>query len=138
MIKVKFYKSFSGAKKFSDLKKGKIFKKGTAGFSNCLRISEELGIEVTGDYVVRYADFVEENQTDGTIFDPLYENKSKAKKKEVEKVEENQKKGRGGKREGAGRKGIQDGAERKKRGLYCSVAEFEACKRLIAEMRSKN
>lgn len=162
-MEIKFYRSESGARAFAKKVKGKFAKNPSAAYHNMCHEAEALGIEVTGDYAVRYPYPLTHFLGGVTIFDPLpSRNKRTNPKKKTEKVEENQNKGtgtksekkeieiekveekqtttepkrRGGARAGAGRKGIQDGVERKKRGIYCSEAEFEACKRLIAEMRA--
>lgn len=148
-MEIKFYRSESGARAFAKKNNGKFAKNPSAAYHNMCHEAEALGIEVTGDYAVRYLPPGIKQYIGGrTIFDSLLssfekveenQNKgrgTKTKKKEIEKVEEKQTKKRGGKREGAGRKGIQDGVERKKRGIYCSEVEFDACKKLIAMMRA--
>lgn len=127
-MEIKFYRSESGARAFAQKHNGKFAKKPSAAYYNMCHDAETLGIEVTGDYAVRYLPHGL-NMGVGTIFDPLPSSK-------FEKGEENQTKRRGGKRAGAGRKGIQDGVERKKRGIYCSELEFEMCKKIISMMRS--
>lgn len=141
----RFYKSDSGARKFKKLlNRGDIFKKGTAGYYNCVNDAEKLGIEATGDYVVRYYDSRVKNQkiedainAGATIFDDLnsvtYNQNEKTKKKE-QKIKS--KSTWGGSRPGAGRKGIGDGEKRKKYSIYCSENEFLAIKKLLNEMRA--
>lgn len=144
----RFYKSDSGARKFKKvLNKGDIFKKGTAGYYNCVNDAKKLGIEATGDYVVRYYDSRVKNQkmedainAGATIFDDLnsvaYNQNEKTEKQEQENMGKKSKFTWGGSRPGAGRRGIGDGEKRKKYSVYCSENEFLAIKKLLIDMRA--
>ena len=54
---------------------------------------------------------------------------------EISKEMKKEKGRRGGRRTGAGRKGVGDGAKRGKRSIYCSDDEYLACKELVEKMR---